>query len=222
MVRVLTIVIFLVFWAAGAFAASPESLADQVQRKYASITSFSADFTQVLQNASSKEQDTRTGRLFFAQPALIRWVTEKPERELLVVGKDAVWNAFEDEKVVYRYAVEDVLGSKTMIRFLSGKGNLKEDFHIKQAQGAPQGQALLKLTPREAEPSLVEASVWVDTTTFMLARIIIEDFYGNKNDVSLSNVVINPSLSKDLFQYAPPKGFQVLDNTGTTGRGIGK
>lgn len=200
-----------------AFAAAAQdvsALADKVQKQYQALTSFSADFVQMLDNAASKEKDTRSGRLVFAQPALIRWETEKPEKELLVVGKDAVWNAFPEEKVAYRYSVEEVLGSKTMLRFLSGKGNLREDFHVEQEKDAPEGQAKLRLVPREAEPSLVLAYAWVDLKTNMLTRIAIEDFYGNLNDVTLNNVKVNPAVSKEQFQYTPPKDYGIFDNTG--------
>jgi len=207
-----------VLQAPAALCADIATLADKVQKQYQSLTSFTADFTQVLVNAASKDKDTRTGRLVFAQPALIRWETEKPEKELLVVGKDVVWNAFPEEKTAYRYAVEDVLGSKTMLRFLSGKGNLREDFHISEEQGAPEGQVKLKLIPKEAEPGMVLAFAWVDVKTNMLARISIEDFYGNVNDVTLANVKINSAVSKEQFQYTPPKDYGIFDNTGLQGK----
>ena len=203
--------------ASGSLAAGLEQLTAKVQKQYQTLTSFSADFTQVLTNATSKERETRTGRLIFSQPALIRWETDKPEKELLVVGQDMVWNAFPEEKAAYRYGVEDILGSKTMLRFLSGKGNLSEDFHIKEEPGAPAGQAGLNLVPREAEPSMVLAKAWVDRKSNMLTRIVIEDFYGNVNDVSLSNVKLNPPAAKELFQYTPPKDYGIFDNTGQAG-----
>ncbi|MBI4804644.1 MAG: outer membrane lipoprotein carrier protein LolA [Desulfovibrio sp.] len=215
--RFISALLFTVF-AQAALAADIPALTDKVQKNYQTLSAFSADFTQVLVNAASKEKETRTGRLVFAQPALIRWDTEKPEKELLVVGKDVVWNAFPEEKAAYRYAVEDVLGSKTMLRFLSGKGNLREDFHIQEEQGAPEGQVKLKLVPREAEPSMVLAYAWVDSKSNMLARISIEDFYGNINDVTLANVKLNPSVPKDLFQYTPPKEYSIFDNTGLQGK----
>jgi outer membrane lipoprotein carrier protein len=209
------VLIFVVLFASVANAADVSSITDNVQKKYQSLTSFTADFTQVLFNAASKDKDTRTGRIVFSQPALIRWETEKPEKELLVVGKDVVWNAFPGEKSAYRYSVEDMLGSKTMLRFLSGKGNLREDFHIQEEPDAPDGQVKLKLVPREAEPNLVLAYAWVDVKTYMLARISIEDFYGNINDLTLSNVKLNQPESKDQFQYTPPKDYSIFDNTGT-------
>lgn len=215
--RFIQAMVFVLF-AQSALAADIPALTDKVQKNYQTLSAFSADFTQVLVNAASKEKETRTGRLVFSQPSFIRWDTEKPEKELLVVGKDVVWNAFPEEKAAYRYAVEDVLGSKTMLRFLSGKGNLREDFHIQEEQGAPEGQVKLKLVPREAEPSMVLAFAWVDTKTNMLSRISIEDFYGNINDVTLSNVKLNPTVSKDIFQYTPPKDYSIFDNTGLQGK----
>ncbi len=212
--RIIWALLAATLFTAQAMAADVAAISDKVQKRYQSLTSFSADFNQVLVNAASKERETRSGRLVFSQPALIHWETLKPEKELLVVGKDVVWNVFPEEKSAYRYTVEDVLGSKTMLRFLSGKGNLKEDFHVQEETGAPEGQVLLKLVPREAEPSLVLAHAWVDLKTDMLARIVIEDFYGNLNDVTLSNVKLNPSVSKEQFQYTPPKDYNIFDNSG--------
>ena len=209
------IVIFFVILlsACQALAADMASVTDAMQKKYRAVTSFTADFTQVLTNAASKETSTRTGRIFFVQPALVRWETDTPEKELLVVNKDSAWNAFPGEKNVYRYPVENVLGGKTMLRFLSGKGNLREDFHIEEESGAPVGQIKLKLVPNQATGGLVLAHVWVDRQVSLLTRVSIEDFYGNINDVTLSNVKVNAPVSKDLFQYTPPSDYTVFDNT---------
>lgn len=216
--RTFTLTLAALLLAGHALAADVAAIAAKVQKQYQSLSSFSADFTQMLVNAASKEREQRTGRLVFAKPALIRWETEKPEKELLVVGTDVVWNSFPEEKTAYRYSVEDVLGSKTMLRFLSGQGNLRDDFAVKEEPGAPEGQIALKLTPREAEPGMVLAFAWVDLKTSMLVRISIEDFYGNINDVTLANVKLNPSVSKEQFNYAPPKDYSIFDNSGLQGK----
>jgi outer membrane lipoprotein carrier protein len=216
--RAIPLALAALLLAGQAQSADVAAITAKVQKQYQALASFSANFTQTLTNAASKEREERSGRLVFAQPSLIRWETEKPEKELLVMGRDVVWNSFPEEKTAYRYAVEDVLGSKTMLRFLSGQGNLREDFAVKEEPGAPEGQVALKLTPREAEPGMVLAFVWVDLKTSMLARILIEDFYGNINDVTLANVKLNPSISKDQFIYAPPKDYSIFDNSGLQGK----
>ncbi len=189
-------------------------LAGRIQKKYAAISAFSANFKQAIRNAASGDTEHRSGQFLFKKPVLVRWETVKPEKELLIVGKDAVWDYFEEDKEAYRYSVAEVISSKTMLRFLTGKANLTEDFHV--APGKPEeagpGQAVLQLAPREPEPGLVLAKVWVDLATDMIARVYIQDFYANTNDLTLEGVVANPKLADSLFTFTPPKEAKVHDN----------
>jgi len=195
--------------------AGPE-IAGKIQKQYQSISSFAADFNQELVNAASKEREIRSGKIAFSQPGLIRWETVTPEKELLIVGREFVWDYFEDEKTAYKYPIEDILNSKTMLKFLSGKANLTEDFKVseeKDQAAEGQGQVKLRLIPKEAEPGLVLAQAWVDTKTFLLRRIILQDFYGNTNDLRLGDIKINAQLPKNDFDFTPPKGVEIMDQT---------
>lgn len=197
-----------------AHAADATELAGRIQKKYASINAFSANFKQAIRNAASGDTENRSGSFLFKKPVLVRWETLKPEKELLIVGKDAVWDYFEEDKEAYRYSVAEVISSKTMLRFLTGKANLTEDFLVapgKSGEAGP-GQAVLTLAPREPEPGLVLAKVWVDLATDMIARIFIQDFYANTNDLTLEGVVANPKLADSLFAFTPPQGAKVHDN----------
>jgi len=195
-------------------AVEPAELAGRIQKKYAALTAFSAEFTQSIRNAASGDTEHRSGSFLFKKPVLVRWETVKPEKELLVVGANAVWDYFEEDKEAYRYSVAEIISSKTMLRFLTGKANLTEDFLV--APGKPEeagpGQAVLQLAPREPEPGLVMAKVWVDLSTDMIARIFIQDFYANTNDLTLARVVANPKLADSLFAFTPPKDAKVHDN----------
>jgi outer membrane lipoprotein carrier protein len=210
--------------AATARAADPTELAGRIQKKYASISAFSASFTQAIRNAASGDTEHRSGSFYFKKPLLVRWETVKPEKELLVVGKDAVWDFFEEDKEAYRYAVKEIIGSKTMLRFLTGKANLTEDFFVAagKASDAGPGQAVLDLAPREPEPGLVMARVWVDLATDMIARIYIQDFYANTNDLTLANVAVNPKLAENLFVFTPPRDVKIHDNAPPRERDLSK
>lgn len=186
--------------------------AGHMQRQYEALTSFTAAFVQTLANAQTGEKEVRKGTIAFRQPSLIRWATVSPENQLLVVGDKAVWDFYADEKTAYKYPTADVLSSKTMLRFISGKARLEQDFHVTEH---PEKDGLLEmeLTPKEAEPGLVQATVWVTPATFMLYRVLLVDFYGNKNDLSLDNLVLNPDLPRSDFEFSPPAGTKVFDNT---------
>jgi len=188
--------------------------ARHVQAQYESVKSFTADFTQRLTNAASGETGTRSGTISFRQPRLIRWETKRgDDPELLVVGKDTVWDYYPEEKVAYSYPAEDILGSKTMLRFLSGTADLEEDFLVEEA--AENGLVRIQLVPRRPEPSLVEASLWVAPGMWLLSRVRLVDFYGNVNDLELKNVVLNPDLPDALFAFKPPAGVEVQKNAPT-------
>ena len=186
--------------------------AGQMQRQYEALTSFTAAFVQTLTNAQTGEKEVRKGAIAFRQPTYIRWETVLPEKQLLVVGDTAVWDYYADEKAAYKYPTTDVLSSKTMLRFISGKARLEQDFYVTEH---PEKDGLLEmeLVPREAEPGLVQATVWVTPGTYMLYRVLLVDFYGNQNDLSLDNLLLNPDLPKAGFEFSPPAGTKVFGNT---------
>ena len=192
--------------------AQANSLADAIQKRYDSMQSFQADFQQELSNAASGSVEKRSGKIWFKQPSLVRWETQKPEKELLVVGQSAVWNYFEGDKMAMKYRSNQVFNSKTMIRFLSGKANLKEDFKIED-QGTDGGLTKLRLLPKEPEPTMVLAYIWVDPKTSVLGKVLIVDFFGNGNQVTLIGLTSDKRPDAKLFEFTPPAGTQVKDNT---------
>ncbi|MDD3313286.1 outer membrane lipoprotein carrier protein LolA [Pseudodesulfovibrio sp.] len=200
---------------------APEDLPDLIQRRYETLRTFRADFVQELTNVSSGDVEVRKGRIWFKQPSQVRWETTDPEKELLVLGPDHAWDYIEDEKLAIKYSVAGLLDSKTIIRFISGRANLKEDFIVKtEWQGADEvrakwgkGCVVIQLVPKEAEPGMVLAYIGVDPKTGLLRQVMIVDFYGNGNEVRLSNVELDPDLPQSMFEFTPPADTHVEDNT---------
>lgn len=202
--------LLFLFVSAPAFGQS--AVVEQIQRQYETITSFQAEFVQELGVAASRETEERRGLLFYQQPGLIRWETRTPEEELLVVGPEEVWNYFAEEETAYRYPSREVLGSAMVLRILSGQARLDEDFLTEEDLVAEAGWRKIRLVPRNPEPNLVEAVIWVDEETFLLRRLRAVDFYGNTNQITLHDLRLNPVLEPALFTFTPPEGVVVLDN----------
>ncbi|TIH19805.1 outer membrane lipoprotein carrier protein LolA [Marinifilum sp. JC120] len=189
-----------------------DKLTAEIQKTYDSIKTFSADFTQTLTNAASKEQDIRSGKIIFKQPSLLRWESVKPEPELLIVGESIVWDYFPEDKLALKYRTKQLFNSKTMIKFISGQAKLEEDFVVEN-QGDDNGLIKLKLLPLEPETGMVLAFAWIDPDRKMMSKILVVDFYGNGNEVAMSNIEIDPDVDDSMFQFIPPKGVDVEDNT---------
>jgi outer membrane lipoprotein carrier protein len=213
--RTTTIVLFLcaAFLLALLPPAAAGTLTAELQKQYRTISGFRADFTQNLTNAASGETETRKGKIAFMKPRCIRWKTISPEPELLVVNREEVWEYFPAEDVAYRYSLRGVFESKTMLRFVTGEVDLREDFSVEVQGEDDNGWTKLKLTPKNPEPSLVQASVWVDPERTLLRRIVVEDFFGNRNRLTFENIELDPKLKTSLFEFDPPEDVEVVDNT---------
>ncbi len=196
----------------------PATLAmEAMQRRYETLGSFSADFTQRLTNAASGETRERGGKVWFKRPTLVRWETLTPEPELLVIGAEDVWNWFPEDKAAYRYTAPQVLESRTMLRFLSGQARLDQDFWVED-KGLKEGLRVLQLMPKNPEPTLVEASMAIDEARGIMTRLTVVDFFGNLNDVRLDNLVLDADCPDALFRFTPPKDADVFDSR-ETGQG---
>lgn len=200
-----------------------EDIADRIQAKYDTLKTFQGKFVQVLTNAASQESEIRSGDIWFKQPALVRWDTVEPEKELLIIGKDAAWDYFEEDMTAFKYSIEGLLDSKTILRFISGQANLREDFILKtewigddDVRNEWGGNlTVLQLTPKEPEPGMVQAYIGVDKESALLKRIMIVDFMGNGNDVTLHSIETGKEISADMFEFTPPENVVVEDNTGS-------
>lgn len=221
---ILAIFIFSFPFSTQVKAADPiaaDDMPDLIQQRYESLQTFQAQFVQELTNVASGEVDIRKGRIWFKQPSQVRWVTNEPEKELLVLGPEMAWNYIEDEELAFKYKVTTLLDSKTILRFISGQANLKEDFIVKtEWQGADEvrakwgkGFTVLQLMPKEPEPGMVLAYIGVEPNTGLLRQVMIVDFYGNGNELRLENVELDVVLEPDMFTFTPPEGTQVEDNT---------
>ncbi len=197
---------------AGVTAFADEGTVARIQRQYETITSFQAEFTQELRVAASRESEERRGVLYYQRPGLIRWETLSPEKELLVVGPEEVWNYFAEEETAYRYSSREVLGSAMVLRILSGEARLDEDFLTEEDLTTETEWKKIRLVPRQPEPNLVEATIWVDPQTFLLQRVLAVDFYGNTNQITLHDLRLNLPLDPALFTFSPPEGVMIQDN----------
>ena len=205
--RILALTAGLVLMAATAQASD---IANTIQARYEKLRTFSATFEQTLTHKESGSVEKRQGNLLFQKPLLIRWQTDKPHEETLVVTNKEIWDYLADEEIAYRYPLELVRDSRTIIQVITGQAALTKDFDVKEA-GQENGLAKLHLYPKEAAPQMVEALLWVEPSTGYIRRASIIDFYGNSNDVRFTQFKPDTSLKESDFTFTAPKGVEVED-----------
>lgn len=193
-----------------ASAAQAADMAGAIQARYEKLRTFSATFEQTLTHKESGSVEKRQGSLLFQKPLLIRWQTDKPHEETLVVTSKEIWDYLADEEIAYRYPLELVRDSRSIIQVITGQAALTKDFDVKE-DGQENGLARLHLYPKEPAPQMVEALLWVEPATGYIRRASIIDFYGNSNDVRFTQFKPDSSLNASDFTFTAPKGVEVED-----------
>ena len=196
---------------------SPFSL-DQLQEKYRSSESVSADFVQEVYQAALAKTKTSKGHLKLSKPNFLRWEIDEPESSVMVSNGNKFSYFTPDAKgkgkgqVIERKAKE--LQKQALFRILSGASNLNKEFEIlKNSQSSEQDKAKI-LTSLELKPFKPIG----DVTTVSLkisANYLIQEIYlvntaGNKTRITLQNQELGDKLPTALFDFHPPQGTEIV------------
>lgn len=201
--------------AAPAAASDVAPLVNKLQSAYAAMHSFRAGFTQELTHQESASTETRRGTLLFRKPLLVRWETDSPNPELLLVGAKDIWNWLPDEELAYRYSLDLARDSLPIIMVVTGQSPLDRDFDVERLPPEEDDAGLvhLLLYPREPSAQLTEAQVWIDPVTALIRRAQVMDFYGNTNLIRFDSLTPDAALKDADFTFTPPPGTEVEDHT---------
>ncbi|MFW6388566.1 MAG: LolA family protein, partial [Desulfohalobiaceae bacterium] len=184
-------------------AQASQDLSQILEENYQNMKDFQADFEQELTNASSGEVENRKGRIKFSRPDLLRLETVEPEKELLLLDGEFVWQYFALDKVAYKYSLEDKVESETLLKLLTGDVDPGQEFLLQSQEELDNGLLKAVLEPKDPEPELVRATIWLDQELGFIRKLILQDFFGNKNQIELSNLDLNVDLDADEFEFSP-------------------
>ena len=206
-------------------APSVKDTVSSVQKVYQQMKDFRADFIQELMHQESGTTEVRKGTLLFKKPLLVRWESVAPHAELLLAGKDDIWNWLPDEEVAYRYHLDLAKDSRSLLSVLTGQSPLNRDFDVELMQDTPAGEDMqaekdagvldavhLLLYPKEPTPQMVEVQLWVDPKSHLIRRAQVMDFYGNTNRVTFAKLQPDTGLKAADFDFTPPEGTEVEDH----------
>ncbi len=201
-----------VILAAPAVSRADDALVGKIQAHYQKVSSLSGEFKQILVHKESGSRTEQAGNLAFRKPLLVRWEVTTPRREeLIVVNAKELWDYIPGEEIVYKYPVSLVQDSRTMIKVITGQADLREDFKVKAA-GREDGLNKLKLIPKEATQQITMAVIWVsDDGT--IKRAMIQDFFGNENDITFTSLDFDVPMQDSLFKFTPPAGVEMQDRS---------
>jgi len=176
----------------------------QVQAKYKLVNSLTASFVESVTYAEGYSERF-SGKLFIERPDKVRLEAFDPDTQLIVSDGRTAWLYLPGSAEAMRQPVSEVSKACDPRIFLLERPpgfNLtyqaRDSFHI-YTFVPPAGDAY------PYQRVIVELGPKLDIT-----RVSVVDPLGNTYAFALTNILLNPSLSPDLFRFTPPEGTEIF------------
>ena len=189
---------------------SLDKIIEGVERIY-NVPGFSAQFVQESTVKAMELTDVASGKIFVKRPGMMRWVYEKPYKQIIITNGKNLW--------IYKPEDNQVMLGKAPAFFGDGKGAgfladikiLRHKFNITLPEQKDSRHFILKLVPIEKTIELAEILLSVSRSTFKVNKIVTYNSYGDKNRIDLINSRFDILPAEDLFTFSIPDGVDVLE-----------
>src|SRR6185503_6557103 len=131
-------------------AVSLDTLVRAVERSFATMKDFSADFVQIFQDPLNQKQQ-ESGHLYLMKPRMMRWEYTNPEEKLFVSDSKNVYLYVPADKQVSKEAVKETFDDRMPLMFLLGRSDLRNEFtrfELLNPRPVVEGTKVLRMYPR--------------------------------------------------------------------------
>ena len=202
-------------------AAGPPRMLGEILGKteanYENIHAFTAIFHQKTTSAAAGTLSAAEaqGRLYYAKPRQMRWEYDKPEEQVFVANNQFAWLYVRAENQITMFDADKLFASPLARTFFEGALGLKTHFNVTiDPIASTQNLAVLKLVPRQEDPSVKFLYLWIDLLSYRICRIQSRDIVGNSNEIVFDSFAPHSSLDPALFHLEVPPSAKVFGGDG--------
>jgi outer membrane lipoprotein carrier protein len=188
-----------------------DELVAALQAKYDSVRSFSAEFEHTYTGGVLRTALVERGTVQIQKPGKMRWSYTEPEEKLFVSDGTSLYSyiPFDQQVIVGTVPPENTASTPTL--FLTGKGNLSDDFTAEYDEDeAPPDTWSIGLTPIRDNVDYTRLVLVVDRGTLSITQLRAEDFQGAVSTFAFNDLQENVGLPDSLFTFDIPSGTEVI------------
>jgi len=170
------------------------------------LNTFQADFTQTVFTANNNEKQKSKGLIAVKSPNKFYLEYNKPYKLIYVADGNKLWSYDADlEQVVAKAQGSLLVDTPAML--LGNPKDLTRSYRIERA-GITDGWLWFELTPKKVDSNFEAVSLAFDNE--QLIAMEMRDNFGQTARLEFTNVVKNPILALNQFNFTPPKGVDVI------------
>ena len=181
---------------------------EQLKAFAAKVQSATGSFSQATTSPQGgKTAPAQQGVFAFQRPGKFRWEVQKPYAQLVVSDGSQVYQYDPDLAQVTVRQVDKAIGASPAA-ILFGSGDLDQAFNVTPLPDSD-GLQWLRAKPRNAADAGF-AQVDIGMRDNLPVRILLLDAFGQTTRVDFSGLQANAPVPAAQFQFAPPKGADVV------------
>ena len=184
---------------------------ESLNANLAGMVSLSADVEQLIIEADGGILEESLIRMLLKRPDGFYWETVEPYAELLVTNGVWLWSYQPDleQVVIEPWNKEE---SELAAQLLSGDiGGLSAEYEIASLASDSREVSEFVLTPRVS--TNINRRVSLSFTSSRLDSIVVEARNGQRTVWRFVNVVLNPQIEDEVFQFEIPESIEVIENS---------
>jgi len=187
-------------------AAARATPASDVEKYLNGLASWSADFTQTIDDGHGNVLRSAAGRLYLQRPGKFRWDYAQPSEQLILADGKQIW--FYDKDLAQANVRDmDTSLASTPASLLSGSSSVSSQFDV-TALPPSGGLQWFQLVPKHSDTDFQLVRIGFDKGE--LRSMFLADKVNQITQLAFSNSKRNVSLAPDLFSFVPPPGVDVI------------
>lgn len=192
-------------------ALDADDVVDKVQARYDATEDFVAEVVQEMTVASLGKTITSKGTVAFKKPGRMRWEFLEDEPQVIVADGKTLWFYQPDEQQVFKAPFDTAFRSTTPISFLTGVGDIDEDFTVTLDGESDDGSLLyLLLVPKVESSDVGRLRLFVTSESLDIRGAEIHDPLGNVSRLEFRGVRRNIELDDARFEFEIPDGVDII------------
>ncbi len=181
---------------------------DQLVQSLQKITTFKANFVQNIRGAEGEKLSNSNGQVVISRPGKFYWKSQKPDQMLVVADGKFVWTYDIDLEQVTKQELKQALHNSPATLLAGDVSKLQDNFEIDFAKKCKADNTCYQLKPKQKDSAF--STIIIRFEQDKLNEVRMKDPLGQNVLTVFSNVEINQSINKKLFDFAPPKGVDVI------------
>lgn len=182
-----------------------ESLADRLKP----MESLTATFSQTIIDDRDELMQDAQGILAVKRPKKFYWLTQQPYEHLVVTDGVVLWQYDIDLEQITRQAFTADLDKAPALLLSGDIEQISKQFNV-EVQPFDNVTEQFTLTPL-VEDGLFRKLTIVFGSTGLVSMSLLDNF-DQLTDIQFSDVVLNPDVTDQQFQFVPPGDVDVIVN----------